>query len=94
MLTVYVSRALTAKAKKNELGYNRFGVVVGTAVEARATRRHTLKRVLLGCVRQWAPLSTDFVFFLARPASRLSRRELHAELARAHERIVYLNLKP
>ena len=85
---VYASPFFTVKARRNILPHNRFGVVIGTSVDPRSTRRHSLKRALLGCVRQWAPFSSDFVFILARPAARLSKRELRAELNRAREKAV------
>jgi ribonuclease P protein component len=82
--TAHTSPLLTVKVKSNTCGRSRFGVVVSTAVDRRATVRHRLKRVVCAAARALPALPpSDIVFFLARPAARLSREEVRAEVARA-----------
>jgi len=63
------------------------------AVEPKSTRRHRLKRRILGVVRAWPSLSLDCIFILNRPACRLSSSELRAELQRVLA-VVSSHLKP
>ena len=79
----YSSPVLTLKAKKNGIGYNRYGVVISAAVEPRAYRRHRLKRQVLGVVRAWPLCALDHIFILGRAAPRISSSALRRELGRA-----------
>lgn len=66
--------------EKNNLGYNRFGVIVGKAAAKGAVARHRIKRLLLARVEEWPNAGRDFLFTVLPGAQEAKRDGLSSEL--------------
>ncbi len=69
------------KAKRNTVGHNRFGIVVGSAVVRQSTRRNFLKRHIRNAVARWPESKSDFLV-IARPAASAHPRDALSYLAK------------
>ena len=68
------------KTKRNTVGHNRFGIVVGGAVVRQSTRRNFLKRRIRSAVARWSESALDFLV-IVRPAASANPRDALSCLA-------------
>ncbi len=73
-------------SKPNALPHNRFGVVVGTSVDKRATVRNRIKRTVYDNVRAWPSEGRDIVVIVSPKARGASRREIIDDMKIAQEK--------
>jgi len=80
--TLMRGRYLSLKVMPGKLSYSRFGVVVGTAVDKRASARNALKRALYNALRQriLTQPSLDVVITLSVAARTAAVRGILEEL--------------
>ncbi len=77
---IFTSPLFTVKTTKNNLTHNRFAVVIAAAAEKRAVYRNQMRRRILGAVREWPSLHTDFLFIASKRGCAAPAPELRAEL--------------
>lgn len=70
----------TLKFKKNNLGYNRFGVIISLKVDKRSSRRNFWKRRFFEDFKNWPNLSSDFLFIVQPTIKNASKEDLKVQL--------------
>jgi len=75
----------TIRVTQNNKSHNRYAIIVGTAVDRRATIRNLLRRRCRAVLRAWPGGSADVVVTLKRASATAPRRELIAALTTARK---------
>ncbi len=76
------SALLSLRYRPNQLGYNRFAVIISTRSAKTAVRRHFWKRLVLEVVRHWAQHSYDFLIIFPGHPIVAPPSQIRAELSR------------
>lgn len=72
---------LSARLKRNDIGYNRFAVVISAKLIAKSTERHYFKRRFIENLKKWPNLSSDFLFIVVAPMNNLKKFNFKKELS-------------
>jgi len=62
---ISTSPYFSIRAEGNRFGYNRFAVIISNKVSKKSSKRHYLKRLLVGLLGGWPDLSTDFLLIVS-----------------------------
>jgi len=87
---VVSSPHFVVRVTHNELGHNRFGVIISAKVNSKSTQRHRLKRFILAEVKSWPSWSRDLILVVLGQLVDLSGREIANELALLKDELIRL----
>lgn len=80
------------KVFKNDLGRNRFGVVISAKVDKRSSRRNFWKRTILNCAKQQADFGKDLLIIVSPRIRELSKSAAEQELGKIFKKIENISL--
>ena len=72
----------------NNIGHNRFAVIVSKRVAKGSARRHDLKRQFIARLREWPNKRKDFLIIASPRLNELTKADFPKELERARARLL------
>lgn len=90
---IFGSDFFSVKIIPNNLGFNRFGAVVGVKIAKKATARNKLRRIIFNLIREWRKNFDESgldVLIIAKPAiGNLPKKEIENRTADILNQIKY-----
>ena len=80
------------KVFKNELGHNRFGVVISAKVDKRSSRRNFWRRVILDYAKQQTDFGKDLVIIVSPRIRKLTKSMAEQELGEIFKKVQHISL--
>jgi ribonuclease P protein component len=75
------------KVFENELGHNRFGVVIGAKVDKRSSRRNFWRRTILHYAKRQVNFGKDLIIIVSPRICELSKNKVEQELEKIFKKI-------
>jgi RNase P protein component len=77
---IFSSVYFIVKSGNNDLGFNRFAVIIPNSSVKKSTLRHFWKRAFIEYLKEWPDFGRDFLFIVSPKIENIRKADLRTEI--------------